>query len=399
LQAFVHLEAAGGLALFGATLAALVWANSPWDDAYTRLWNHEIGFDFAGIELHESIGHWINDGLMTLFFFVVGLEIKRETTSGELSSRRAASLPVFGAFGGMIVPAVIYTAFNAGGEGRSGWAIPMATDIAFALGVLALLGSRIPSGLKAFLLALAIVDDIGAILVIAAFYSGDIAFPALIAAGGLILVTVAVNLVGVRAILLYLALGVGLWYAMFQSGIHATLAGVILGLLTPERPHAGKGETEAPLDRLERMLHPWSTFLVIPLFALANAGLSLSADVLADAIRSPIAIGIVLGLVVGKTVGISSFAWFAVRLGLSQLPAGTTWRQVVGTALLGGIGFTVSLFITALAFDDGSLVQEAKAGIFAASVLAGTAGFIALRLLSSPRPTQTVEAEAAAPPG
>ena len=352
LREFLQTEAAGGVVVLAAAVVALVWANSPWQDAYYDVWDGEL---LDGI----------NEGLMTIFFFVVGLEIKREIVAGELRGARRAALPAIGAVGGMVVPALVYLAFNAGGDGADGWGIPMATDIAMAVGVLSLLGRRVVSSLKLFLLALAIVDDIGAIAVIAIFYSDDLEPAWLVAAAALTAVLAALRALGVRSLLLPLAVGVGLWFALHEAGVHPTIAGVILALL-------------APPSRLEHVLHPWTSFLIVPLFALANTGVTISGDAVSDAATSPITAGVVVGLVVGKLAGISVFTWLATRFRIGTLPDGATWRGVIGVAAVAGIGFTVSLFITELAFDDAARQDAAKIGILAAAVLAGIVGALVL---------------------
>jgi len=387
MQEFLHLEAASGILLLAAALAAIAWANAPFSDSYERLWGHVAG----GLGLELSLRHWINDALMTVFFFVVGLEIKREVTTGELSDPRAAALPAVAALGGMIVPALVYVAVNTtDGDALSGWAVPMATDIAFATGVLSLLGRRVPGSLKAFLLALAIVDDIGAILVIALFYSGGIDVAWLAAAVGAIGVVLALNVAGVRGIRVYAAVGVAAWLAMHESGVHATIAGVVLGLMTPAKPHAGKRETVAPLDRLEHLLHPWSSFLIVPLFALANAGVAVSGEAISDAASSPVTLGVLLGLLVGKPVGIALFSYVTLKLRLTAAPGGIGIDDIFGVGLLGGIGFTVALFITELAFDDAATLENAKLGIFGASIVAGLAGFLFLRVSLDRPPDEPV---------
>ncbi|MGH9038657.1 MAG: Na+/H+ antiporter NhaA [Acidimicrobiia bacterium] len=397
---FIELESAGGIALLGATLVALVWANSPWRAAYETLWASRFVLEVGPLHFDESLHAVVNDGLMAVFFFVVGLEIKRELVAGELRDPRAVGLPVLAALGGMVVPATIYVAFNAGSEGSAGWGIPMATDIAFALGVLALLGDRVPSSLKVFLLTLAIADDVGAILVIAAFYSTGISSAWLgVAAGGLAAVIVLRRL-RVRYLAVYVLVGTAVWFATHESGVHATIAGVALGLFTPARPFQPEGagreaaqalplrptaaqaraagsavKDEVPTaERLENALHPWTSFLVVPLFALANAGVALSADGLEDTFTSAVGGGIILGLVVGKTVGVTAGAWMAVRLGLGRLPEGVSWLQVVPVAAVAGIGFTVSLFITGLAFDDQALREAATLAVLVASALAAGVG-------------------------
>lgn len=382
IQAFVAVEASGGLVLLAATAAALAWANSPWGGQYTSFWAHHISIDFARFAIHMDFEHAVNDGLMAIFFFVVSLEIKRELLRGELASVRTAMLPVAAAFGGMVVPAFIFFAWNTGGTGSHGWGIPMATDIAFALGVLALLGRRVPFSLKVFMLALAIVDDLGAILVIALFYSNQINLQAV---GWAVLLVVALALLlrlRLRFKPLYFVVALVLWLAVYKSGIHATVAGVILGALTPAGPRAAPeaddgamgAVAESPLDRLERLLHPWVSFVIVPLFALANAGLELSGGLLRDASTSHVTLGVAMGLVVGKPIGVVLASWLAIRFGGAHLPDGMTHQHLFGGGLLAGIGFTVSLFITGLAFSNASLTADAKAGIFAASLVAGVLG-------------------------
>jgi NhaA family Na+:H+ antiporter len=419
LSRFLEVEAAGGILLLAATVVALVWANSPWSDSYAELWASELGVTVAGHSLVLDLRHWVDEGLMTLFFFVLGLEIKQELVTGELASARAAALPVLGAVGGMVVPAAIYVAVNAGGAGASGWGIPMATDVAFALGALALLGRRAPTGLKVVLLALAAVDDVGSIVVIAVFYAGGIALVWLATALAGLAVVAGVRRAGVRYMPVYGALGIAVWYATYRSGVHATIAGVALGLLAPARPLMPEVDADRIADelssdsdvqaaevrsisfriresvpvaeRLQELLHPWTSYLIVPLFALANAGVVLSADSLEAASSSPVTIGIVAGLVVGKTLGVAGAIGLGTRLGLGVLPGGVTRRHVVGMSGLAGIGFTVSLFVTGLAFTDAALADEAKIGILVASLLA--AGVGAAVLLTGDRG----EAPAAAP--
>jgi NhaA family Na+:H+ antiporter len=343
---------AGGAVLVVASAAALAWANSPWSDAYNEVWDRDLG--------PLDLRHWINDGLMSLFFLVVALEVKRELLTGELRERRQAALPVVAALGGVLVPAAIYLAINAGGSGTRGWGIPMATDIAFSLGVAALIARRLPSGLRVFLLALAIVDDIVAIVVIAVFYSSGIDLLWLGCGVGLAVATVALRRSGVPRLSLFLLLGVGMWFALREAGAHPTLAGVAVGWLVPSAP----GET------WEARLHPWTSLVVVPVFALANAGASLSGSALDAAFSSAVTWGVVAGLVVGKPLGIIAFAWLATRVGLTTLPAGATWRHLTGTAALAGIGLTVSLFVARLAFERADLVEQATIGVLAASLLA-----------------------------
>ncbi len=399
-QRFLDVEASGGILLLLATVTALVWANSPWRSGYETLFGTEIVLTIGDFRLADDVGHWVNDGLMALFFFVVGLEIKREWVAGELRDRRAAVLPAVAALGGMVVPALVYLAFNAGTPAQRGWGIPMATDIAFALGVVAVLGRRVPVALKVFLLTLAIVDDIGAIVVIAAFYSDDISGGWLLAAVGIVATVVVLHRAHVIYHIVYVGLGLALWLCTFKSGVHATIAGVVMGLLTPARPFQPELEAEALVDtledeselsadevrqvsfliresvplteRLERMLHPWTSYLIVPVFALANAGIELSRG--SFSAGSDVTMGVVAGLVVGKVVGITGLSWVAVRLRLGRLPEATTWPQLVGAAALAGIGFTVSLFITSLAFAPGAVQDESKIGILAASAIATVLG-------------------------
>ena len=405
MRNFFATETAGGIVLLVAAAVALVWVNSPWVSSYEELWHTELSLRVGSWGITEDLRHWVNDGLMALFFFIVGLEIKRELVAGELREWRTAALPVFAALGGMVVPALLYTAVNAGGPGSEGWGIPMATDIAFALGVLALLGSRVSAGLKLFLLTLAVVDDIGAIVVIALFYTDEVAVVPLVAAGGLLALMLVLRRARVMWMPLTLVLGVGVWLATFESGIHATIAGVVLGLLAPARPLAPSDvardwaldlqddltaadtqtitklakSTVSTAERLEHQLHPVSSYVIIPLFALANAGVRLDDVGLSDTGPQRVFVGVVLGLVVGKIVGVSGGAWIACRLGIAQMPSGASLRQVVGTAAVAGIGFTVSLFIAELAFPTGSLASAAKAGILLASVAAATVGVVILR--------------------
>jgi NhaA family Na+:H+ antiporter len=399
-QRFLDVEASGGILLLLATLTALAWANSPWRSGYETFFGTEIVLTIGDLRLADDIGHWINDGLMALFFFVVGLEIKREWVAGELRDRRAAVLPAVAALGGMVVPALVYLAFNVGTSAERGWGIPMATDIAFALGVVAVLGRRVPASLKVFLLTLAIVDDIGAIVVIAAFYSDDIAMGWLLAAVGVVAVVVTLRRAHVLYHFAYVGLGLALWLCLYESGVHATIAGVVMGLLTPARPFQPELEADAVVDtlenqseltahevrqvsfliresvplteRLEQMLHPWTSYLIVPVFALANAGIELSRGSF-DA-GSDVTVGVVAGLVVGKVVGITGLSWVAVRLGLGRLPEATGWTQLLGAAALAGIGFTVSLFVTSLAFQPGAVQDEAKIGILVASTMATILG-------------------------
>lgn len=416
---FTRLEASGGVVLVIAALVALVWANSPYAAQYFDLWATKLTIGIGDLALSKPLIKWINDGLMAIFFFVVGMEIKREVMVGELSSVRQAALPVIAAVGGSALPAAIYFAATRGTDASTGWGIPMATDIAFALGALALLGSAIPIGLKVFLTALAIVDDIASVLVIAVFYSSDVDQLALLAAASILAALIVANALGTRRPLVYAILGILLWLAFVQSGIHATIAGVLLAMTIPVRARINATEfvrrgrhlldtfedtgssghdvlttpdqraavltletacnqVETPLHRMEHALHPWATFLILPVFALANAGVRFQGNV-AAALTHPVAIGVLLGLIVGKQLGITSFAYLAVRTGVATLPTGVTWRHIYGAAWLGGIGFTMSLFIAMLAFGDPIYLGVAKFAIIIASVIAGVGGVLVLR--------------------
>ena len=411
LRDFLRIEASGSILLLLATLAALIWANSPAASSYDSFWHTPITLDLGIVELSESLQHWVNDALMVIFFFVVGLEIKYELVNGDLRDPKSAALPIVAAFGGMVVPAVIYLAVVGGGDGSSGWGIPMATDIAFAVGVLGVLGRRIPSAARLFLLTLAIVDDIGAIIVIAVFYTEDLALGWLALAGVLLLVMVAMRALKIWAIWAYAVVGVLLWFAMLESGVHATLAGVAIGLITPavallredvSRTYAQEALADKRLDpeelsrlrfllnesvpvveRLQTSLHPLSAYVVLPVFALANAGVNLGGGVLGEAVQSDIALGIVAGLVLGKPIGILLFSFLAVKIGLGRLPEHTTWPMIGGLGAVAGIGFTVSLFIAGLSFPGAELLtEEAKVGILGASVIAAVIGVVLLLVLS-----------------
>lgn len=389
IRTFLNTESAGGLVLLAATISALVWANLPLDGGYESFWTTEITLTVGELEIGEDLRHWVNDALMTIFFFVVGLEIKRELVAGELNDVRKAMLPAIAAVGGMVGPGLIYLAFNAGGPGEAGWGIPMATDIAFAVGVVALLSKRVPPGLKVFLLSLAIVDDVGAIVVIALFYSSGIQFAWLLGALLLLVAIVVMRRLRVYWVPAYAIVGALVWFATLESGVHATIAGVALALLTPARPTDPGGVSVA--ERLEHLLHPWSSFLIIPIFALGNAGLALSAETIQDAMTSSVALGVIVGLVVGKMAGISAAAWVATRTGIARLPEGVTWRHIVGGAALAGIGFTVSLFVTGLAFSAPSLISDSKIGILAGSIVAGVTGSAILSLRSGGSEPSTPE--------
>jgi NhaA family Na+:H+ antiporter len=417
LRRFLAIEAASSVLLLVATLVALGLANSPWREGWAHFWHQRIALEVGSFELALSLGHWVNDALMAIFFFVVGLEIKRELTIGELATRERAMLPVFGALGGMVAPACIYLLLQPGGAAAAGWGIPMATDIAFAVAALALLGRRVAPGLKVFLLALAIVDDLGAVSVIAVFYTDEIRLSALFAAVLGLGLVYATRLAGVRAYAPYFVVGALVWLATLGSGVHATVAGVLLGLMTPVHPlverrtwierareraeealaRIGDGgshalapepilqevrhlsrEAQSPLEYLTHALHPWVAFVVMPVFALANAGVTLDASTLGGAEGRGVALAVGAGLLLGKPIGIALFALAAVKLGIAALPKGVTPGALFGAGLLGGIGFTMALFITALAFGEGALADAAKVGVLGASLLACVGGVLLL---------------------
>ncbi|HEU4430345.1 MAG TPA: Na+/H+ antiporter NhaA [Myxococcota bacterium] len=425
LQRFLQLEAASGLLLLGAAAVAFAWANSPWAASYDEFWHTPLGVRVGPFELEKPFLLWVNDGLMAVFFFVVGLEIKRELTAGELREPRRAALPLLCALGGMLVPALVYLGFNFGQDTVRGWAIPAATDIAFAVGVLALLGSRAPLGLKIFLTALAIADDLGAVVVIALFYTSDLDAVALVAAALAFATSFSLNRLGVRSPIPYAIVGVVLWFATLESGVHATVAGVIQAFAIPSRAEIppesfaarvrpllarlehspeesgdvvhelarGSVQVEAPLARIEHALVPYTSFVVMPVFALANAGVALSGGA-GGALASPVMLGVALGLLIGKPLGVAGAAWLAVRAGVATLPAGVSWRQLQGAACLAGIGFTMSLFIAGLAFGSGphgevgapsAESSAAKLGILAGSVVSGVLGWALLRRASPAR--------------
>lgn len=434
-QRFASISSASGVVLLVATVAAIAWANSPWAHSYHALWNTRLSLQLGLFSISGTLHQLINDGLMAVFFFLVGLEIKRETLAGELATVPRAALPMFAALGGMVVPALLYGVAARNGPAAHGWGVPMATDIAFALGVLALLGKRVPTGLKVFLAALAIVDDIGAILVIAIFYSTGVAWSALGAAAAILLVAAGANRAGVRNPWMYAGIGLALWVTVIAGGVHGTIAGVLLAMTIPVRKqinetaflrgarqalddfdaaavvtarepevnvlsntkhHTAVEELETlceliqpPLIRLEHALHGFVAFGIMPLFALSNAGVVLSGDAIRTAVASPVAIGVVLGLVLGKPIGIVAFAWFAVRLGIASLPAAVSWRMIAATGVLGGIGFTMSLFIAGLAFPDLAMLDSAKVGVLAASCIAGGAGWWLLHSATRATKAQT----------
>ena len=370
LTDFLDDEVLGGVILLAAAIAALVWANSPWSDSYFSFWGSYLNVDLGAIDIKLDLQHWINDLLMAVFFFVVGVEIKRELVSGELQNHRDAAVPVLAALGGVALPAIIFTLIAGGGAAADGWAIPAATDIAFAVGILALLGKRVSNGVRVFLLTIAIVDDIVAILIIALFYGDGFSIGwALLALGG-VLAVIGFQKLGIWRIWPYVHLAALVWLGTYESGIHATIAGVVLGLLVPVRPFQGRDIN----TKLEHALHPVSAFLVVPLFALANAGIDLRGGVLGDALGSDLTWAVIAGLVVGKVLGISITTLLALRFSSGTLPEGMKKAQVWGVGALGGIGFTVSLFITDLAFNDALLLDEAKVGIFLGSIISGLLG-------------------------
>lgn len=416
---FIGKSTTGGIVLFLSAVVALILANSPWKDAYHHLWEHKISFGIDNnFMLDKTLHHWINDGLMAVFFFVIGLELKREIIGGELSNVKKAILPIVAGFGGMIFPALIYLLFNPSGEAHNGWGIPMATDIAFALGVLFLLGKRVPSSLKIFLTVLAIADDLGAVLVIAFFYTSDISFTSLIVGSVFLLLLILSNLLGVRNTFYYGILGVGgVWMAFLLSGVHATIAGVLAAFtipanvkvdefvfiekmkgylhkfknadpndvptVTPEQLHILEDmrtlskQAMTPLQRLEHGMHPFVTFIVMPIFALANAGVTITSDSTSSGM-SYVAVGVMFGLLLGKFIGIVGTTSLFIRLKLANLPIGMTFKHLIGVGLLASIGFTMSLFIANLAFTSPELIQQAKIGILIASLIGGTVGFFFL---------------------
>ncbi len=374
LTDFLDDEVLGGVILLGAAIIAVVWANSGWSDGYFEFWSSYIKVDIGPVDISLDLQHWINDLLMAVFFFIVGIEIKRELVSGELQNRSDAVVPVLAALGGVAMPAIIFTLIAGGGPAADGWAIPAATDIAFAVGILALLGNRVSNGVRVFLLTIAIVDDIVAILIIALFYGDGLSLGWAAIAGAGVLVVIGFQKFGVWRIWPYVPLAALIWIGTYESGIHATIAGVVLGLLVPVRPFRGRDIN----TKLEHALHPVSAFVVVPLFALANAGIDLRGGVLGDALGSELTWAVIAGLVVGKILGISVTTLAALRFGSGTLPEGMRRAQVWGVGALGGIGSTVSLFITDLAFTDPLLLDAAKVGIFLGSILSGLLGTILL---------------------
>ncbi len=423
VERYMHNESTAGIMLLACALIAIGWANSPFSDSYFHLWEYEIAVRVADYEIANTFHTWINDGLMAMFFFVIGLELKREIIAGELSDIKKAMLPLVTAVGGMLIPAAIYILWNPSGTGNDGWGIPMATDIAFALGIISLLGKRVPVVLKIFLTALAIADDIGAVLVIAFFYTSQISFWSLGLGALFLIILLVANYVGIRNTLFYGLVGIGgVWLAFLMSGVHATIAGVIAAFAIPARTKINEQRfievldeklkefhtippndvtllepaqyrviqniyqlTKAagtPLQKLEYQLHPSVSFVIMPLFALANAGIILDEKLMQSIFSSGITMGVFWGLTAGKVLGVVTFCWLMVKLRLSLLPEGMTWGHLWGIGLLAGVGFTMSLFVTTLAFKEPQAVAAAKAGILAASIISGVAGYFVLKKVS-----------------
>jgi NhaA family Na+:H+ antiporter len=425
-QKFAQLESFAGILLLMCTAAALLWSNSAWHDGYHHFRHFPLGLTLGHARMDFNFELMVNDGLMAIFFLLVGLEIKREMLAGELATFRQSALPILGALGGMLVPAGIYAFLNAGGPAIHGWGVPMATDIAFAMGVLMVLGKRVPLSVKVFLVALAIIDDIGSILVIALFYTSEISGLAMGFAVAITFFLWMMNVIGVRHPAPFLIFGALLWLAVLHSGVHATLAGVVLAFCIPHRPrfepstfaekakqimerfHQASNKKGTPilederveaihdmeevcegveplLQRLEVKLHPWISYGILPLFALTNAGVALSTDTL-SALKEPIGLGIILGLILGKPIGIALFSWIGIRLRLGAMPKGSTWGQIIGAGVLGGIGFTMSIFIAGLAFkNEPHLLEGAKISILVASTLAGITGYFLLASQGNPK--------------
>jgi Na+:H+ antiporter, NhaA family len=416
---FVRRESTGGIVLFVSVVIALIWANSPWSHSYHELWKTRFSIALGSSAFDQPLHIWVNDGLMALFFFVIGLELKREFMAGELSTVKKAALPMVAALGGMLVPAGVYLAVNAGTSSAHGWGIPMATDIAFALAILSLAGKSVPPGIKVFLSALAVADDLGAVLVIAFFYTSHISFEPLFAAAGILIIIAAGNRLGVRHPAFYLVLGIMVWLGFLLSGVHATIAGVLVAFLIPARTKTDEQgfvrrareltnefeseiplegplitgsqhesiqdikrlclDAETPLQKIEDRLHPWVAFTIMPLFALANSGMIIGADFF-SAIANPVSLGVMGGLIAGKFAGVLTFTWLMVKLRLAELPEGALWRHVAGVSVLAGVGFTMSLFVTGLAFGDPVRTDQAKYGILIASLISGITGIIILKL-------------------
>lgn len=434
-EEFIHRQTTSSLLLMGTAVVALILANGPWAAAYTHIMHAPVSLSVGSWSLNMSLHHWINDGLMAMFFFVVGLELKREILVGELADLRNAALPIGAAIGGMVVPALVYFLINPEGEAAMGWGIPMATDIAFAIGALALLASRVPKALITFLVALAIVDDLGAVLVIAVFYTDTIALAPLTVAVGLFTLMLAFNLIGIRKPLPYFIVSLVFWYAVLLSGVHATLAGVLGALCVPSRPkyqperfsmlvkglmkrfdssyqsgesilindelravvqslENGVHSVQAPLQRLEHAWHMPVAYIVIPIFALANAGIPLELSSMADTLSHRVFIGVSLGLILGKFIGITGVSWLMLKFGLAVLPKDTRFTQIAGVSLLAGIGFTMSIFVAQLGFNErDDLLLIAKTAILLASLVAGVAGVLWLYLVSKPVPVDSGEDE------
>ena len=421
---FLHAQTTTGLILMGMTIVALIVANSPFYEVYQHIIHTKIEFDIGSLEIKDSLYHWINDGLMAIFFFMIGLEIKREILVGELSNIKVAILPILSAIGGMIIPALIFIAINKGGIGVNGWGVPMATDIAFAISALVLLGNRVSPALVTFLVALAIVDDLGAVLVIALFYTAQIHLDFLLLAGGMFLIMVSLNRFGIHAVLPYFIVGIFMWFFMLESGVHATIAGVIAAFTIPSKPkippidftqqtknlldeydnypvatdHTMHEQQKAilqnvkdridavgsPSTRLEQSLHLPVSLIVIPLFALANAGIHINFSSISDVILEPVSLGIIFGLIGGKIIGIAGVAFLAIKAGLAKQPQDSSMSQLFGVSMLGGIGFTMSIFVADLAFANNSaLIFQAKIGIITASLFAGLLGFAWLRFIAT----------------
>jgi NhaA family Na+:H+ antiporter len=415
---FIHQEFTGGIILFVSVLIAIIWVNSPWSASYHHLWDTKLSVGINNYLLNQPLHIWINDGLMAIFFFVIGLELKREFIAGELSTVKKASLPMMAALGGMLVPALLYLLININTGSEHGWGIPMATDIAFALALLSMSGKHIPGSVKVFLSALAVADDLGAVMVIAFFYTPHISLMPLFIAAGFLCVLAAGNFLGIRSTLFFLIIGIAVWAGFLLSGVHATIAGVLVAFTIPARtkinendyarnikkyiaeferaiPQNGSLTTteqhltiekikmlsqfaETPLQKIEYALHPWVAFVIMPLFALANAGMHIGSDFFSS-LDNPVSLGVLIGLVIGKFIGIFSFTWIMVRSGFAQLPASATWQHISGVAILAGVGFTMSLFITGLAFGSELLIDQAKYGILLASVVSGSIGILILK--------------------
>jgi len=374
---FLESSTGGGIILFSCVILALLFANSPFGPTLLHFLETKIGFENESIHLNYSIKQWIDDGLMAIFFLLVGLEIKRELVEGELASPKKAALPIFAAIGGAIVPALIYAAFNYNQETHHGWGIPMATDIAFALAVISMLGSKVPSSLKIFLAALAIVDDLLAILVIAIFYSGELHYTYLLYALGLFLLQISFNKFGIKSIIFYLIPGVFMWYFIHHSGIHATIAGVLTAMTLPTTPD----DKESPLEKLEHILLKPVNFIIIPIFAFVNTAIVLHTEMIGG-LTSSMGLGIILGLIVGKSIGILFTSWVCVKSKIANMPEGATWKHMFGVGLLGGIGFTMSIFVAMLSFKNPIHIEEAKLAVLLASLTAGLLGYSFLSMLN-----------------